>query len=406
VMIQEKRGMLKHWNMLLIILTYSLVIFGTFLTRSGVLSSVHAFAQSAIVPAFFIFIGFTFITSAILLVYRWSDLKSETHMTSLLSRESLFLVNNLLFMGVLVVCFWGVISPLLSEIFTGQKITLGPPFYERAVGPLFAGLLFLMGIAPLSAWGHSTAKTLGRAIWKPAIFAVVAEIVAILLGVRSPVALFALFLIFLTLSITLYEFWRAARARSHAQNENFALALWRLAGRNRRRYGGYIIHIGVTLMAIGIIGMELFQTQTQKTLARGESLEISGYNLRFDDLQQFTAPDGRWVSRAVITVTRDGKFVTELHPRSDIYPNGEPSTIPGVRSTLEDDLYVILVNWENMTPDLAVFKVFHNPLVNWLWVGSLVFIFGTLVAAWPDKEPEYESARTRAKLAHQTGGAD
>jgi cytochrome c-type biogenesis protein CcmF len=167
VMIQEKRGMLKHWNMLLIILTYSLVIFGTFLTRSGVLSSVHAFAQSAIGPLFFGFIGLTLITSVALLIHRWGSLKSETQMTSLLSREALFLLNNLLFMSILVVCFWGVMFPLISELFTGQKVTVGPPFYERATSPLFAALMMLMGVAPLSAWGHSTLKTLGRAIWKP-----------------------------------------------------------------------------------------------------------------------------------------------------------------------------------------------------------------------------------------------
>ena len=186
VMIQEKRGMLKHWNMVLIILTYCLVIFGTFLTRSGVLSSVHAFAQSAIGPLFFGFIGLTFIISLTLLLQRWDSLKSEAQMTSMLSREALFLLNNLLFMSILVVCFWGVIFPLISELFTGQKVTVGPPFYERATGPLFAGLLLLMGIAPLSAWRHSTAKTLGRAMWKP--FIVLAGCryrPAVVMGVRS-----------------------------------------------------------------------------------------------------------------------------------------------------------------------------------------------------------------------------
>ncbi len=148
VMIQEKRGMLKHWNMVLIILTYDLVIFGTFLTRSGVLSSVHAFAQSAIGPLFFVFIGLTFITSVTLLLYRWNSLKSEAHMTSLFSREALFLLNNLLFMGILVVCFWGVIFPLISELATGQKVTVGPPFYERATGPLFGRSAAADGYCP------------------------------------------------------------------------------------------------------------------------------------------------------------------------------------------------------------------------------------------------------------------
>ena len=164
VMIQEKRGLFKRWNMILVILTYSLVIFGTFLTRSGVLSSVHAFAQSAIGPMFFIYIGASFIISLAFLIKRWDELRSDGEMTSLLSRESLFLVNNLLFMGILVVVFWGTVYPLISELFTGQKVTVGPPFYTSTTGPLFAGLLLLMGIAPLSAWGHSTWKTLGKEI--------------------------------------------------------------------------------------------------------------------------------------------------------------------------------------------------------------------------------------------------
>ena len=272
--------MLKHWNMILIILTYDLVIFGTFLTRSGVLSSVHAFAQSAIGPLFFAFIGITFVISLSLLIKRWDELKAEGEMTSVFSREAFFLLNNLLFLAIFVVCFWGVIFPLLTEalgfvgqaipalsgIFTGQKVTVGPPYYERATGPLFLALLFLMGVAPLSAWGHSTLKTLGRAAWKPFIVSVAGLVLAFALGVRFWGALLTIWVLSFVTAITLYEFWRASVARSHAQKENLAVALWRLAGRNRRRYGGYIIHMGVVLMALGIIGIEMFQKETQGTV--------------------------------------------------------------------------------------------------------------------------------------------
>src|SRR5512143_2740351 len=195
LMIQEKRGLFKQWNMLLIILTYDLVIFGTFLTRSGVLSSVHAFTQSAIGPFFFAFIGLTLVTSVALIIYRWADLKSETEMTSLLSREAMFLYNNLLFMAILVVCFWGVISPLISELFTGQKVTVGPPFYQRATAPLFAALMVLMGVAPLSAWGHSTVKTLGRAMWKPIVGALVVTALLFVTYTKNWIALIGFFLI-------------------------------------------------------------------------------------------------------------------------------------------------------------------------------------------------------------------
>lgn len=388
VMIQEKRGMLKHWNMILIILTYSLVIFGTFLTRSGVLSSVHAFAQSAIGPLFFAFIGSTFIISLALLLHRWESLKSEAHMTSLLSREALFLLNNLLFLGILVVCFWGVIFPLISELVTGQKVTVGPPFYERATGPLFAGLLLLMGIAPLAAWRHSTAKTLGKAIWKPVIFAGLVTVVLAATGVRSLPALLTFLLCALVLSVTLYEFWRGALARHRKSGEGLPVALWNLAGRNRRRYGGYIIHIGIVLMAVGIIGIEVFQKETQGTIPEGGELQLDGYTMRFDSLAVFDTGD-RNVARAVVSVFKDGKYVGEYYPRRDYYWEAQQSmTIPGVRSTMEDDFYMLLVDWEAISSSGVTFKVFHNPLINWLWMGGLVFILGTMVAAWPDKDPE------------------
>jgi cytochrome c-type biogenesis protein CcmF len=389
VMIQEKRGLFKRWNMILIILTYDLVIFGTFLTRSGVLSSVHAFAQSAIGPLFFVFIGVTFAISLGLLLYRWNDLRSEGQMYSLLSRESLFLFNNLLFMGILAVCFWGVMYPLISELFTGQKVTVGPPFYERSTGPLFAGLLFLMGIAPLAAWRHSTVKTLGRAVWKPFIASLVVVVLALLGGIRLWSALLGFWLAAFVTAVTLYEYFRGVLARRRSTGESYPVALIHLAARNRRRYGGYIIHLGVILMAIGIIGIEMFQTETQGTIRPGERLTLGNYAITFNSLAEFDTPDGRNVARAVVGISKDGRTMGELYPRRDYYYDAQqPMTIPGVRSTWEDDLYVLLVDWQPISTQGATFKVYHNPLVNWLWLGGLVFILGTFVAAWPDKDPE------------------
>jgi cytochrome c-type biogenesis protein CcmF len=398
VMIQEKRGMLKQWNMVLIILTYDLVIFGTFLTRSGVLSSVHAFAQSAIGPLFFGFIGLTLVTSLALVLYRWNDLKGETKMDSLLSREALFLLNNLLFLGILVVCFWGVIFPLISELVTGQKVTVGPPFYERANGPLFAGLLLLMAIAPLSGWGLSTYKTIGRAIWKPSIVAVLTVIIVLVAGVINPFAIIGFFLVSLVLSVTLYEYWRGTMARRKRHGENLLSALWTLAKRDRRRYGGYLIHISMAMMAIGIIGIEMFQTETQGTLSQGETLALDEYVITYESLSVFDGPDGRNIARAVIDVTKDGKSVGELYPRRDFYYDSQqPMTIPGVRSTIEDDFYILLVDWQEISTRSATFKVYHNPLVNWMWIGAWVFVMGTLVAAWPNPDRDRVPARARKK---------
>lgn len=411
VMIQEKRGLLKHWNMILVILTYSLVIFGTFLTRSGVLSSVHAFAESAIGPLFFAFIGISLATSIALLIWRWPNLQGETEMKSMLSREALFLLNNLLFMSILVVCFWGVIFPLVSELFTGQKVTVGPPFYERATAPLFASLLFLMGVAPLSAWGHSTIQTLGRSMWKSALAALIVTVSLFFTYTKIAGALIGFFLIAFILFVTVQEFWRGARARQNAQGENFFTALWTLTGRNRRRYGGYIIHISIALMAIGILGIEIFQSETQGTLSKGEQLNLAGYTIEYRELASWDdIGAGVNYTRAVVDIYENGVYLGQLKPRIDYYFDSQQNmTIPGNRSTLRDDLYILLVDWQPVSNAGATFKIFVNPLVNWLWIGCLLFLAGIIVAAWPDRDPADEpasAARSVSKHAGQPSAAD
>jgi cytochrome c-type biogenesis protein CcmF len=418
VMIQEKRGMLKQWNMVLIILTYDLVIFGTFLTRSGVLSSVHAFAQSAIGPLFFAFIGLTFVASLSLLSRRWNDLKSDSTMTSMYSREGLFLDNNLLFIAVFVFCFWGVIYPVLTEalgiigqtipslagIFNGQKVTVGPEYYNATTVFGFAGLGLLMGIAPVSAWRNSTAKTVGKSLIKP--FALSLLIIPILLlgGMRSIPAMIGFWICTFTSTVTINEFWRAAWARQRAQNENLLLAVWHLASKNRRRYGGYIIHLGAILMGVGIIGYYFFQTETQGTIPQGGQISLGQYTVTFDSLSVFNTADNRNVARAVVSAYKNGQFVGELYPRRDYYNESQQTvTIPGVRSTFEDDLYIILADWQPLSTTGATFKVYHNPLINWLWIGGFVFIIGMLWAAWPVKEAELVTFQSSVPVQHQAG---
>jgi cytochrome c-type biogenesis protein CcmF len=246
-----------------------------------------------------------------------------------------------------------------------------------------------MGVAPLAAWRHSTFKTLGRAVWKPSLLSLIVPVYAFIRGIHQPAALLGFWLAAFVAFVTLHEFWRGARARARRSGENLFTALWRLAGRNRRRYGGYIIHLGVVLMAIGIIGIEIFQVETQGTIAQGEQLTLENYTLTYNSLAVFDTDDGRNVARAVIGVEKAGNYVGELHPRRDYYLDSQqPMTIPGVRSTWEEDLYILLVDWQPVSTNSATFKVYKNPLVNWLWFGGLVFIFGTLIAAWPDKDPE------------------
>ena len=384
VVVQEKRGMLKHWNMVLVILTYALVILGTFFTRSGLLSSVHAFAESAIGPMFLAFISIMSAASLFLLIKRWDELKGDEQLRSVLSRESLFLINNLLFMGILVVCLWGVIFPLISELITGTKLTIGEPFYELAVGPLLAGLLLLMAIAPFSTYGRTSWRRLVFAIRIPFLLSLLAPSIFIIRGIFTWYALLGYWLATFAALTTLSEFCRGAWARRQRHGESLLSALGKLIVRNRRRYGGYLVHLGVVLLVVGIMGIEMFQTETQGTLALGEQITIGRYVLIYDDLQHYPQEDVRLNTRATLSVYRHGKLVDEVNPRVDYYYDARQSmTIPGLRSTLLNDLYVILWEWESNGLEAATFKVYHNPLVNFMWLGGVVFILGTVVAAWP-----------------------
>jgi len=393
VMIQEKRGMFKQLNMVLIILTYDLVIFGTFLTRSGVLSSVHSFAQSAIGPMFFVFIALTLAVSLGLLMNRWNDLRSKNELNSFLSREALILLSVLLFLGILVTSFWGVIFPLISELVTGQKVTVGPPFYERATGPLFGGLLFLLGICPLSAWSFSSLKTLRRLIWVPAVLSLGAVIGPLALGVRRWPALLAFWLIGFAFAVLVYELGRDVNARRKRRGTSILASLGGLVRRNQRRYGAIVIHLGVVMMALGVIGIESFQSETQATVPEGGQLELGSYAVTYENLDNFNTNDGRNVARAEVSVAKNGREITTLYPRRDFFfDSNQQVTIPGVRSTLLDDLYVILIDWKEISADGATFKVYHNPLVKWLWIGTWVFILGVVIAAWPDRRPRAAKA--------------
>lgn len=386
VMMTEKRGMMKKWNMVLIILTYSLSLFGTFITRTGVISSVHAFAKSALGPAFFAFIGLTFLGSVTILYKRWDTLESEHSLESFISRESAFVLQNMLFLAITFVVFWGTIFPLISELVTGNKITVGPPYFQKASSPLFFVLVLLMGIAPLFAWRKQAARTLGKAIWIPFLVSLGLSAVWGYAHRMHPASILGLWLVTLTLSLILAEFWKGVQARRATRGENPLAALFHLIGRNHRRYGGYIIHIGVVLIALGFIGDGNFKLETQGTVSEGESLMIGDYQLQFEGLRGYAGSDGREVVEAVTTLSQNGEAIRSLNPRRDYFiVQEQPVTIPGVYSTPGKDVYVLLVGWDNGGQS-ATFKIYVNPLINWVWIGGLMMILGTIIAAWSAPE--------------------
>lgn len=397
VMIQEKRDMFKMWNMFLVVLTYCLVIYGTFIVRSGVISSVHSFAESAIGPLFFGFITLMFLISVYWLLKRREELKSENHLSSFLSREAAFLYNNFLILAILAVVFFLTNYPIISELFTNEKGFVGPPVYEQALAPLFALLMLLMGVAPLTMWYRTSAKRIEMGMRWPALAALLLVIGLIATGMRDWRALLGIWIVSLAAILTLLEFWKGTRARMK-KGENAFVAYGRLLGRNRRRYGGYWIHMGVIVMAFGIISMELFQQQTQINMTVGDTVVLGRYEMQFLGAERYPGPDDLLITEATVDVYDDGRYVGQLNPRTELYTRtGQPMTIPNARSTISEDFYVLMVNWEPSSANQATFRIYLNPLVNWVWAGGIIFIIGTFIAAWPDRRED----RVTASRPHQ-----
>jgi cytochrome c-type biogenesis protein CcmF len=407
VMIQEKRGMLKTWNLFLVIGTFSAVIFATFATRSGLVDSVHSFARSGIgFPMFTFWFGMT-IVSLYLILWRRSrgELKDDRPFTQLFSREALFLLNNFVFMALFIAVFWGSFgAPIVSELFMNTNITLGADYFLSVTPPLFILLYILMGIAPLAAWGVSSLRRMGTALLIPLTLTAASLGLFALGGMGSPGALFGYGIVLLAGWVAIYETYRGVRARQKTQSEPVLRSLSALFTRNPRRYGGYMIHLGITVIGLGVIGSTVFQVETQQTLAVGESLELSGYTLRYDGLLEGQiAEDGRRMDIAEVTLLRDGGEVAHLRPRRDFFPQARDMnsmTIAGAHSTLENDFYVLLVNWEPISNNAATFKVYINPLINLIWWGGLILIVGTLLASTP-REVLPERVRQASQLAYQ-----
>ena len=386
VMIQEKRGMLKVWNIVLVIATFSAVMFGTFATRSGVIDSVHSFARSEVgFPMLAFWASMTLVALAALL-WRWGrgELRDEHQFANLLSRESLFVLNNVVFVALFIAIFWGSFGlPITSELLFGKEVTIGPETFEFYVVPLFIAMYILMGVAPLSAWGGMSAARLGAALRLPLLLTLLSVIALIASGTSVAVAIFGYGVVFFAGYVALYEIYRGTQARRRSLGENPLRALAALFGRNQRRYGGYIVHLGVTVIGIGVIGSTVFQTEVQHTLGRGETVAVGEYILRFDDFMRAQAVDGRVMNITDVTVLRHGAVVARIRPRIDDYPQ-MPMTIAGAHSTLENDFYVLLISGSR---ERATFRIYINPLVNLVWWGGILLIIGTAIAAYPKVAP-------------------
>ncbi|HET7010463.1 MAG TPA: heme lyase CcmF/NrfE family subunit, partial [Anaerolineales bacterium] len=384
VMITEKRGMLKVWSMILIILTYALALFGTFITRTGVIGSVHAFAKSALGPAFFLFIGLTFLGSLSLLFRRLADLRTEHDLESSLSREAAFLLQNVLFLAITFAVLWGTIFPMISELATGTKMTVGPPYFKQVTGPMFFALLILMALAPLLAWRRHGARSFVRSAAPVVIASLVLASTWAYAHRWHPGAWAALWLVTFASVAVAAEFVRGVRARMAGRGESPPAALARLVARNPRRYGGYIVHLGVAMIALAFVGDAYFKQETQGSLAAGEQLVIGGYRFVFEDLTGYPGSDGRDIVEARASLYRGDTFLRPMNPRRDFFVVQEqPVTVPAVYSTPAEDVYVLLVGWEEVGLQSTTFRIYINPFINMAWAGGVAIVLGVLLSIVP-----------------------
>lgn len=386
VMVQERKNMLKFWTMWLVVLTYSLTVFGTFLTRSGIVQSVHAFASTEFPEVFLVYLAIVITVAALVSWHRRDELRSERKIESFFSREAAFLVNNLILLSIAFATLWGVLFPVLSEAITGTKQTVGVPFFNAVNGPLFLLLIFMMGVGPLIAWRRASLRSLQTTFLPALVVAFFAGCALMWGGIsefRAVVSYSLCFFVFLTI---IGELYRGARAqRDAAGNKVGALeGVQTLVRRHRSRYGGHLVHIGVLIMTIAITASFIHKQEKEFSLAVGEKLSIGRYTLQLKKVEEDQTPNYDFVRGAVtIQETASGKELGTLSPEMRVYRrNRETTSEPHVRSTLREDLYLVMAGVDGASQRVSM-KVFINPLQFWLWIGTLVMLAGTGIVLLP-----------------------
>jgi len=382
-MVQERRGMLKVWNLVLVIASFALSIFGTFEVRSGIISSVHSFAYSAIGSYFLAFLIVIIVVSTALFLYRLPKLKPEQEFDSVVSREGVFLLNNLLLIGITFATLWGTIFPLISVGLRQQTMTVGPPFYNNVNGPLFVLLLLAMGVGPLLAWRRTALRSLWRNLAVPAVLAALCAIVLPLVGVTDVAANIGFSVCTFTAGAILYELWRGMRVR-HAHGEPYPVALYMLFNRYRQRYGGYIVHLGLIMLAVGVIGSHFFQTQKDVVLKSGQEVTMAGNRLVYFGNIDDKEPD-REIIASQLQIWRNNQLQQYIYPGRTFYHSfqDQPASQISITSIGLNDFYVVLENFSG--PNEATIHIYVNPLTSLVWYGGLLMLLGGVICWWPER---------------------
>lgn len=382
-MVQERRGMLKVWNLVLVVASFTLAIFGTFEVRSGIISSVHSFAYSDIGVYFLIFLIIIIVFSILLFLYRLPKLRPEQEFDSPVSREGIFLLNNLLLVGIAFATFWGTIFPLISAAISHQTMTVGPPFYNAVNGPIFLVLLLAMGVGPLLAWRRTSLRALWHNLGVPALAAAACAVILPLAGVRDIWANIAFAVCTFTAGAIFYELWRGMRVR-HRHGEAYPQALIMLIRRYRQRYGGYIVHLGLVMLAVGVIGSHFFQVQQDATLKAGQEMHVAGYSFKFYGNVGETYP-GTTSVKSILQVWQGDQYEGFIYPGRVFYQNfgNQPASIISISTFELTDLYVFLADWNGASE--ATIRVFINPLTPLVWYGGALMLLGGIVCWWPER---------------------
>jgi cytochrome c-type biogenesis protein CcmF len=384
--IQERRDMFRGWNVFLSSLTFVLTVFATFVTRSGLIQSVHAFAQSPIGYYYLAYMLVVLASTVGLMLARWSELRGGGQLGDLFSREFAFLVTNLLFLGSAGAVLLGTLWPTFTEAVRGVATSLGAENYNRFMGPLGMILVLLVGVCPLVEWRHIDAGRLLRSMWFQVIVAIVGGVLAALLGVREVWAVLSFAIVTFAGATVALQLVHGVAARMRSAGENIAVAMWKAVGNNRRRYGGQTIHLGILLLVAGITGSQAHQTEVQVALAIGESVEVGGYTLAYEEYtyRRVEEAGNKVVNQAVVDVYRGDRRIATVEPERNLHSNVQGAvTEVALRSNLKEDLYLVLAG---LDPDgLAAFQVLINPMIVWLWIGGGVVVIGTLIATWPSR---------------------
>ena len=399
VMMQEKKGMMKVWNIILISATFFLCIFGTMMTRGGLVSSVHAFAQSEIGVYFVWYLIIGIGITAYFIASRRQYLRSEAELESVVSRESSFLFNNVILLASCFAVLWGTLFPVISEYFTGNKITVGAPFFNKVNVPIALFLLFLTGVGPLFAWRRTSLESLRRNFQWPALAAVLCAAALVAGGMRHFYATVCFSLCaFVTLTV-LMEFYRGGRVIQRKLGMSLASALVELTWRNTRRYGGYLVHMAIVLMFVGFAGAA-FNIIHQQEMAVGDSIEVGGYEFKLQNVSEMDNPN-YFRAVAAIDVTRNGEFLETMMPERRFYhASQQPTSRVDVRNRLGGDVYLVYAGQSSDGANPIV-QVYLNPLVNWIWIGSFMLVLGTLVALIPSKRVRRAERVRPAQLKEQ-----